>query len=141
MSKTLILRPLEGEDLLQAEQYKYVYADIQVFVEKLGPDPGDMTFEEFLAKVGVSETVYIFSIPSSLHKAKIFIMQCQGHTYRCIHATFILLHAWQANHDIQFILDIYSLIVYVCDYMTKAQKGMSLLLSEACKEAKAGNMT
>ena len=25
--------------------------------------------------------------------------------------------------------------------MTKAQKGMSLLLSEACKEAKAGNMT
>ena len=52
-----------------------------------------------------------------------------------------LLHAWQANHDIQFILDIYSLIVYVCDYMTKAQKGMSLLLSGACKEAKADYMT
>ena len=52
-----------------------------------------------------------------------------------------LLHAWQENHDIQFILDIYSLIVYVCDYMNKAQKGMSLLLLEACKEAKAGNMT
>ena len=58
-SKTLILRPFEGEDLLQAEQYKNVYADVQVFLEELSPDPGDMTFEEFLAKVGVSETVYI----------------------------------------------------------------------------------
>ena len=52
-----------------------------------------------------------------------------------------LLHAWQANHDIQFILDAYRLILYVCDYMTKAKKGMSLLLSETCKEAKGGNMT
>ena len=85
MSKRLILRPFEGEDLLQAEQYKNVYADIQVFLEKLGPDPGNMTFEEFLAKVDVSETVYNFAIWSKdFHQ-----MQCQGHTYKCLHATFI----------------------------------------------------
>ena len=127
MSKTLTLRPLEDEDLLHAEQYKNVYADIQSFLEKLSPDPGDMTFEEFLAKLGVGETVYIFAIWRSLHKAKTFIK----HSVKDIHINAYmqhLLHAWQANHDIQFILDIYILIIYVCDYMTKAQKGTSPLL-------------
>ena len=34
-----------------------------------------------------------------------------------------------------------SCIVYICDYMTKSQKGMSDLLATACKEAREGNMT
>ena len=52
-----------------------------------------------------------------------------------------MLSAWQANHDIQFILHAFSCIVYIYDYMTKSQKGMSDLLATACKEAREGNMT
>ena len=51
-----------------------------------------------------------------------------------------LLTLWQANHDIQFVLDPYQCITYICDYMTKSQKGMSELLHAACEEAKSGNM-
>ena len=51
-----------------------------------------------------------------------------------------MLHVWQANHDIQFVLDAYSCIVYICDYLTKAHKGMSNLLSAACEEAKKNNL-
>ena len=51
-----------------------------------------------------------------------------------------LLTVWQANHDIQFVLDPYQCVTYICDYMTKSQKGMSELLHAACEEAKAGNM-
>ena len=47
-----------------------------------------------------------------------------------------MLSAWQANHYIQFPLDAYSCVVYICDCMTKAQKGMSDLLTTAYKEAK-----
>ena len=52
-----------------------------------------------------------------------------------------LVMAWQANHDIQYILDEYCCVIYICDYITKAQKGTNTIMAEACKEAKDGNMT
>ena len=140
MRTTQILRPLDAEHLLMAERYKNVYSDIQEFLHNLGTDPCKMTFEEFVTQVGVSEDVYILALRSSLHKPKIFI-KCNVNEIRVNAYMKHLLHAWQANHDVQFILDVYSLIVYVCDYMTKAKKGMSALLAQACEEAKAGNMT
>ena len=51
-----------------------------------------------------------------------------------------MLSAWKANHDIQLVLEAYSCVVYICDYMTKVNKGMSNLLAKACQEAKDGNM-
>ena len=51
-----------------------------------------------------------------------------------------MLSAWQANHDIQLVLEAYSCAVYIFDYMTKSNKGMSDLLAKACQEAKDGNM-
>ena len=41
--------------------------------------------------------------------------------------------------DIQFVLDVYACAVYIANYISKAQKGMSELLRQACKEAKKGN--
>ena len=52
-----------------------------------------------------------------------------------------MLSAWQANHDVQLVLEAYSCIVYIGDYMMKSHKGMSELLANACQEAKGGNMT
>ena len=52
-----------------------------------------------------------------------------------------LLSAWQSNHDIQYILDAYSCVAYICDYMTESQKGMSTLMRESCREAKQGNLS
>ena len=51
-----------------------------------------------------------------------------------------LIHVWKANHDIQYVLDPYSCVVYICDYLMKNNKGMSKLLENAAREAKQGNM-
>ena len=51
-----------------------------------------------------------------------------------------LINVWQANHDIQYVLDPYSCVVYICDYLMKDNKGMSKLLENATKEGKDGNM-
>ena len=48
---------------------------------------------------------------------------------------------WKANHDLQYVLDAYSHMMYVCGNMKKAQIGMNALMAGACKEAKGGNMT
>ena len=61
MSGGLVKACAPGKIVLfqRKSEFLIVYADIQVFLEKLSPNPGDMTFEEFLAKVGISETVCI----------------------------------------------------------------------------------
>jgi hypothetical protein len=43
--------------------------------------------------------------------------------------------------DIQFVLDVYACAMYIVSYISKAQKGMSDLLHNACAEAKEGNST
>ena len=50
------------------------------------------------------------------------------------------LHIWQANHDIQPTLSPHAVIKYILSYVTKGQKGMSIQMECACKEAKNGNM-
>ncbi|KAL6455400.1 hypothetical protein MHYP_G00361440 [Metynnis hypsauchen] len=52
-----------------------------------------------------------------------------------------LLRCWNANMDIQFVVDAYSCIVYIISYISKTEREMGLLLSCAQKEAsKQGNV-
>ncbi|XP_067257297.1 uncharacterized protein [Chanodichthys erythropterus] len=52
-----------------------------------------------------------------------------------------LLRCWNANMDIQFVVDAYSCIVYIISYISKAEREMGLLLANAQKEAHSqGNM-
>ena len=41
--------------------------------------------------------------------------------------------------DIQFVVDVYARAVYMVTYISKAQKGMSELLQQACTEANEEN--
>ena len=41
--------------------------------------------------------------------------------------------------DIQYVIDPYSYAVYIVTYIAKAQRGMSILLMNAAKEAREGN--
>ena len=50
-----------------------------------------------------------------------------------------LLKAWQANMDIQYVLDPYACATYILSYITKEQRGMSKLLEKASEEARSGN--
>ncbi len=53
----------------------------------------------------------------------------------------MLLIAWRANIDIQFILDTYACTKYCVGYIMKSDGGVSQLLQAAQNEAKAGNFT
>ncbi|XP_062389285.1 uncharacterized protein LOC134077598 [Sardina pilchardus] len=47
-----------------------------------------------------------------------------------------LLKCWNANMDIQYVVDAYACIVYIISYISKAEREMGLLLSNAQREAK-----
>ncbi|XP_042269742.1 uncharacterized protein LOC121898666 isoform X1 [Thunnus maccoyii] len=53
-----------------------------------------------------------------------------------------LLKCWQANLDLQFVVDAYACVVYIISYMSKAEREMGLLLGNAQREAsKEGNVS
>lgn len=51
-----------------------------------------------------------------------------------------LLKCWDANMDIQFVLDPFSCIVYVVSYISKAEREMGMLLKQTKIEASEGNL-
>ena len=50
-----------------------------------------------------------------------------------------LLRAWNANLDIQFVIDTYACVAYIISYISKSEAEIGALLMDAKKEAKEGN--
>ena len=42
--------------------------------------------------------------------------------------------AWQANMDIQYVLDAYACVMYVASYIMKTEKSMGVLLKQVADE-------
>ena len=80
------------------------------------------------------------ALQSTLGKPKLF---CKKNRKDSCMNMYIkgLVSAWSAKHDMQYALDTCCCVMYICNYMTKIQKGTGTLIAEACKEAKDGNMT
>ena len=79
--------------------------------------------------------MYILALRTTINKKKILLK-------RNISEIFIknymkeLINVWKGNHDIQYVLDPYSCVVYICDYLMKNNKGMSKLLEAAARQQK-----
>ncbi|XP_071152909.1 uncharacterized protein [Mytilus edulis] len=64
------------------------------------------------------------------NKNELFINQYNPH----------LLKSWNANMDIQYILDAYSCVVYIISYISKSERELGLLLQQTKIEAADGNL-
>ena len=43
---------------------------------------------------------------------------------------------WRANHDIQPVIDLYAMTKYILSYVTKIQKGKTVIMEQASKRGK-----
>ena len=98
----------------------------------------NITFDQTLEQLGVTEHEYILAIRSSLSCPTIYLRRSPNEL-RINNYNSACLEAWTANMDIQFVLDVYACTMYIVSYISKAQKGMSELLRKACVEAKERN--
>ncbi len=103
-----------------------------------GKEGEDITFDQLLEELDVSEHEYVLAIRSSINCPTIFLKR-NPNELRINNYNFACLHACRANMDIQFVLDVYTCAMYIVSYISKAQKGMSELLRKACAEAREGN--
>lgn len=137
MSSTQILEPLEQ---LEKEKFPDIgkqYDKICSYLSELKSGE-KMTFPEFLKALNMNEDLYIRAIRSSLNTPKVFLKRNVSEIRVNAYNNFIL-RCWEANIDVQFILDAYACAAYVVSYISKSQRGMSNLMYEACKEARQGN--
>ena len=140
MKHTRILHPIDGETQTSATaKHKACWKSIQQQLNSM-KEGDNISFDELLIKLGVSEKDYIPAIRSSLKCPTIFLKRQPNEL--CINNyNTACLQAWRANMDIQFVLDVYACAMYIVSYISKAQKGMSELLRNACAEARKCNST
>lgn len=139
MSKTLILEPLRDAE---KEKYPKINDEYERITSSLNEMKTgiEMSFSEFLYKLEISEEMYLMALRSSLKTPKVFLKRDVSEI-RVNSYNEMMLRCWQANIDVQFILDAYACAAYIVSYISKSQRGMSNLMYEACKEARQGNKT
>ncbi|XP_060603545.1 uncharacterized protein LOC132756482 [Ruditapes philippinarum] len=135
LQKTMVLFPLENDK----DKYLKQYAKIQ---KKMNDQKHgyNMSFEKFLSDIAqMNEDDYIKCIRSSLNSPKVFLKR-NPNEIRVNLYNDVVLKAWKANTDIQFVLDPYACAMYIVSYISKSQRGMSNLMYAAAKEARNGNL-
>ena len=141
MRATTILYPIsvEEEEHAQLKQLKETWKSIKKQLNDM-KEGEDITFEQLLLNLNVSEETYLLAIRSSLNSPTIFLKR-QPNELRINNYNGSCLSAWRANMDIQFVLDVYACAMYIVSYISEAQKGISEILRAACDEARKGNTT
>ena len=139
LDKTQILYPLEADDLHNKQLYSNTYDDINKLIQTKYKNKNFINFEQILSELKISYQTYILALRSTIKKKKVFLKRTLSEIFINNYMSQ-LVHVWKANHDIQYVLDPYSCVIYICDHLMKNNKGMSMLLENAAKEARKGNM-
>ena len=98
----------------------------------------EISFEDFLNKLQLTQGSCILAIRHTLKHDTLFLKRAPSEI-RINSYNTDLLKVWQANMDMQYVLDPYACATYILSYISKGQRGMSRLLEKACEEAKSGN--
>ena len=131
----MVLEPLESD----VDKYKRMYIKLQLKMNEQ-KNGYEMCYERFLKEVvNLPEEEYIKCIRSTLYSTKVFLER-KPQDIRVNLCNENVLKGWQANIDIQFILDPYACAMYIVSYISKSQRGMSSLMHAAAKEARNGNL-
>jgi hypothetical protein len=101
MRSTQILYPLD-DDTSAKKSWKEIKNKINDLKEGK-----DITFDQLLKELDISEHEYTLVIRSSLNSPTIFLKRSPNEL-RANNYNYACLHAWRANMDIQFVLDVYA---------------------------------
>ena len=127
MRRTMVLEPLQPPVPGYEKKLKCIR-------QKMSEDI-DMTFEEFLVSVGLTETAYIKVLTSSISKKTIVIRRSFNDRYMNNYNP-ILLPLWKANMDVQLCMDSHAVANYVVSYMTKVSQGVSKAMRDVVGQLK-----
>jgi hypothetical protein len=86
--------------------------------------------EDFLNLLDVTMDDYLWAWSISTRASKVVLKRTLAERFVNNYNPQYLL-AWNANMDIQFCFDTYTVITYICDYYAKDDSGMTEVLTAA----------
>ena len=129
MEETTMLNPL-SESISFTDKIRLNNIITQVFNALKNMDiESTMSFFTFLYSLSIDNQTYIDSLKINLKKPTIFLKRA----CRDIRTNPFGIHAgsiWQANTDLQFILDPYATTSYCTSYLTKIDKTVTQELNK-----------
>ena len=93
----------------------------------LTDNPNDLTMNELLAKADVTLDQYVSALQVSTKGSVVILKRKPSECNINNHNASVML-AWQANMDIQYVLNAYACVMYVASYIMKTEKFMGELL-------------
>ncbi|GBM80454.1 ATP-dependent DNA helicase PIF1 [Araneus ventricosus] len=135
MPKTMILEPLgEDEDKEPERERLSAIRKQMVYYSK---NKLDVAFEEMLTILNMTKENYIFAIRSSLKKPQVFLKR-KSTEVNINGYNKDILHLFESNMDLQFVLEEYGIASYIIKYISKVDSGLSKILRDAASDAKKG---
>ena len=136
--ETLIAEPVDKSNENDVEEFNIGKAILKKVTDHIESDQfnKDDSLCKILLDLDVEEDDYKKALKMSDRGKQVILKrnpnECYINNYneRC-------LRAFQANMDLQFCMDVYAVVTYVCDYWSKDETGMTEFLKEALKETKS----
>ena len=123
------------EDCKHKDHYSKQYDKIKASLNNI---QNYENISSFLTHHGLTIDDYKLILRSKLKHPKVFIKR-EMCDIKINNYNSAILKLHRANMDIQFILDPYSCVQYILNYLNKAERGMYKLLKDAVEEVKSGN--
>lgn len=131
----------EGDtDSLESKNEKVAAKEIlqRVWNEMQNEENESRTVNQIFSDLGISQEQYENAHKSLTNKRSIVLQRNTADLWINQYNP-CLLKCWNANMDIQFVLDPFSCIVYIISYISKSEREMGMILKQTKIEAEEGN--
>ena len=132
--KTLIAELHKDSDVVSEAQ------DILAKVRKVLVDGHtELTLDELLIKAKVGYDKYMEALEIS-SKGSVVLLKCKPKECFINNYNASVMLAWQANIDLQFVLNAYACVMYIASYIMKTDRAMGELLRRVISEARTEDL-
>ena len=99
----------------------------------------DLSLSDLLDKAHLTESKYVEALETSC-TGFVFVLKREPHECCINNYNPAVMLAWQANMDIQFVLNAYACVMYVASYIMKTERSMGELLKRVAAEARTDEL-
>ncbi|KAM9771320.1 uncharacterized protein ACBT44_004414 isoform 1-T6 [Syngnathus typhle] len=137
----MIITPVACENQDQHKEKQVVANDKLVRVQRLlnEPETSSLTLPQLLAKCELTDAEYVECLYMTASKSSVVLKRDPKDCWVNNYNRHLLL-AWDANLDIQYILNAFSCISYICSYISKAEHGLSQYLKSVIENSRNENV-
>ena len=95
----------------------------------------DLSLDELLTKAELSLNDYMKALEVS-NRGNVVVLKREPNECSINNYNASVMLAWQANMDLQYVLNAYACIMYVASYIMKTERAMGVLLKHVASEAR-----